>query len=335
MGILSSRASKELVLAFPSAGRRVELLSEFRAAAERLGRTARIVVWDRDALAPAFKVADRSLSVPSITDPSYVPIVLDVLRRERVDFIFPLIDPEILLLAQHRREIEQTGARPVVISCKAAAVAEDKWQTFQFFSSIGLKTPKTWLPEEPAPEGQGFPLFVKPRRGSASAGAVKVRNEAELRFFSGYLNSPLVQEFLSGPEITSDVVADLDGKVLAVVSRQRLEVRTGEVSKGVTVFDQRILDGCLAIARALPAVGPVTVQCLMHEGEPRFTEINARLGGGFPLGLAAGANSLDWFLGRSLGVEVAIPPLGTYRIGTHMTRYDGSFYLEPDEALRA
>ena len=101
--------------------------------------------------------------------------------------------------------------------------------------------------------------------------------------------------YLPGPEITNDVVCDLDGKVLSVVSRQRIRVRGGEVTVGKTVFDPAIAHACVRIAEMLPAVGPITVQCMMKrtpDGEaPAFTEINARLGGGVPLGISAGADS--------------------------------------------
>src|SRR5207302_1642121 len=83
-------------------------------------------------------------------------------------------------------------------------------------------------------------------------------------------------------------VCDLRSEVLAVVSRKRLEVRGGEVSKGVTVYHAAIAGACLRIAAALPAVGPFTAQCILKDGAPFFTEINARFGGGLPLGIRGG-----------------------------------------------
>jgi carbamoyl-phosphate synthase large subunit len=106
-----------------------------------------------------------------------------------------------------------------------------------------------------------------------------------------------------------------------------MEVRSGEVSKGETVFVQEILESCIQIAKALPAIGPITVQCIMQENKPYFTEINARFGGGVPLAAAAGADITTWILQHIAGLPVVNLPLGTYTRGVFMTRYDDSFFL--------
>ena len=73
---------------------------------------------------------------------------------------------------------------------------------------------------------------------------------------------------------------------------------------------------------------------MLKDGSPHFTEINARFGGGLPLGIAAGADSPRWLLARLAGLSVDIPPLGTYAQGLYMTRYDDSFFLTQDEHER-
>jgi carbamoyl-phosphate synthase large subunit len=234
-------------------------------------------------------------------------------------------------LAHNKEVIESTGARLAVVSYEAATTVEDKWLTSLFFQKIGLPIPRSWLPGELDPEQVEYPLFVKPRRGSAGKHSFKVHNARELKFFLDYVPNTIIQEYLSGLEITSDVVCDRDGVLLAIVSRQRIEVRWGEVAKGVTVHDPVITDACVKIAKALPAIGPITVQCIMKRGIPHFTEINARLGGGIPLGIAAGVDSPKWLLARAAGIKIEIPPIGTYKTGLYMTRYDDSFFMSEVE----
>ena len=95
-------------------------------------------------------------------------------------------------------------------------------------------------------------------------------------------------EMVTGPEYTVDVYVDLKGIARCAVPRRRLEVRAGEVSKGLTVRDAAIIDASMAVAAALPgAVGCITLQCFKRpNGEVTFIEINARFGGGYPLELA-------------------------------------------------
>jgi carbamoyl-phosphate synthase large subunit len=315
---------------FTSAGRRVELLRAFRQAYTGLDLPGKIVITDIDPLAPTVSVADQFYITPRFTSPDYIPTLLEICRREGISLIFPLIDPDIPLLAAQKEAFAAIGTQVVVVDAAAAAVTADKWETTRFFRELGLAVPQSWLPDTLDLAAAGYLLFIKPRQGSAAKHTFRVNNRRELDFFLDYVPDPIIQECLPGPEITNDVVCDLDGKLLAVVSRQRIEVRWGEVAKGVTIHDPVVVEGCARIAAALPAVGPITVQCMMKEGVPHFTEINARLGGGVPLGIAAGVDTPRWLLAQAAGLPVEIPPLGAYQTGLYLTRFDDSFFITED-----
>lgn len=322
-------------LLFTSAGRRVELLTAFKDAYRALNLPGRLVATDIDALAPTLQVADKVYLVPRFTAPEYISALAEVCQREQIHAVFPLIDPDIPLLAQNRVAIEATGARLAVVSDHAAKIAADKWLTYQFYVSNGIPTPRSWLPEQldesDLPE---FPLFIKPRFGSASADSFKVQNRKELDFFRDYIPRAIIQEYLPGAEITSDVVCDLEGELLAIVLRQRLQVRAGEVARGKTILNPVIIDYCRQIAARLPAIGPVTVQCIMKDDRPYFTEINARLGGGAPLAVAAGVDFPKWLLARIADIPLELPPVGTYQVPVYLTRFDHAFYLSEQDLAR-
>jgi carbamoyl-phosphate synthase large subunit len=316
---------------FTSVGRRVELMVAFRQAYQSLDLTGNIVAVDIDPLAPAAHTVDRFYIVPRTASPDYPTALADICRREKVGLVFPLIDPDIPVLAQHRQNIEATGARLAVVSPGAAAICSDKWRCFELFQELGLPAPISWLPEELDGSTLDYPLFIKPRFGSAGKNAFLIHNRRELAFFVDYVPDPIIQEYLPGPEITNDVICDLEGEVLGISSRQRIEVRWGEVAKGVTLYDPAIARDCVKIARALPAIGPITVQCMIKDETPHFTEINARFGGGLPLGITAGVDAPRWLLARAAGLPIQIPPLGSYRQDLYLTRYDSSRFLTQDE----
>jgi carbamoyl-phosphate synthase large subunit len=312
---------------FTSVGRRVELLRSFRRAYEELGLDGKIVAIDVDRLASGLQAADVACLVPRLDSPEYIPELTRVLRKEEIAIVFPLIDPDVPLLAAHRQQLEQNGTRLAVVPVEAAKIAADKWETQAFFGKLGLPVPRSWLPGHREPDATEYPLFIKPRFGSASQHAFAARNENELAFFTDYISRPIIQEYLAGPEITNDVICDWDGRLVSVISRQRIRARGGEVLIGKTVFDPEIADACVRIAQALPAIGPITVQCMMHHGQPVYTEINARLGGGAPAAVAAGADFPRWLLARAAGLSVDIPPLGEYSRNVYFSRFDESFML--------
>ena len=328
MASVEKRLDRVNVL-FTSVGRRVELMREFRKAYGELGLRGSIVATDIDPLAPALQEVDRYYMVPRLNDERYLPTLAGICGQESIQLIFPLIDPDIPVLAGGRHRLEKAGARLTSLSASEATTANDKLLTHEFFQSLGLRTPRTW---RSAPDEEfEFPLYVKPRIGSAGKGGHKVENQASLEHALEQIPQAIVQEYLAGPEITSDVSCGMDGRVWAVVSRERIEVRWGEVAKGVTIGNEKIIEDCVKIAEGLKARGPITVQCLMQKGQPYFTEVNARFGGGLPLGIAAGVPSPQWYLSEAAGMPVVAPPLGTYKSGMFITRYDESTFLDESE----
>jgi carbamoyl-phosphate synthase large subunit len=318
-------------LLFTSAGRRVELMRLYQQARTRLKLGGKTIVTDIDSLAPALQAADAHYLVPRCDDPDYLPALAEICRTESIDLVFPLIDPDIPVLAHGRDVVEETGARVVVLPAEKVDKTVDKWLTYQFFQSIDVPTPQTWLPDDFDLKAAHYPLFVKPRFGSAAKHTFKVDHADQLAFFLDYVPDPVIQGYLPGEEITNDVICGLDGQLWAVISRQRIEVRWGEVAKGVTLIDRDIQTYCRTIAQALDAFGPITVQCILKDGRPYFTEINARYGGGHPLAVAAGLDTPSWYLAQAAGLEPDIPALDQYQTGLYLTRFDDSYFLTQDD----
>jgi carbamoyl-phosphate synthase large subunit len=327
------RTLLKINILFTSAGRRVELMRLFRASLEALGDDGRIIALDVDALAPALHALgpqDRTYLVPRSDTTSFVSRLLEICTRERVQLVLPLIDPDIPILAREAGALKNVGAIAGSVDSRAAEITRDKWETVSFLRSLNMPVPETWLPMEVEVAQVRFPLIVKPRAGSAAQNVVKILNHAELDFFVETVPDAIVQEYLPGPEITTDVVVDHHGTVLATVCRQRIAVRAGEVAKGKTVHNERIATAAADIARGLGATGPITVQCIFKDGEPYFTEINARLGGGVPLAVAAGVDVPSLLIRAMRGEKVTPIPWNGYRDELYLTRFDESFFLDKE-----
>jgi len=137
----------------------------------------------------------------------------------------------------------------------------------------------------------------------------------------------MVQECLPGPEITTDVFVGPSGRLLGLCSRERIEVRWGEAAKAVTVDVPEISAACGTLAKIFGASGPFTVQCMMKEGRPYFTEINARMGGGLPLAFAAGMKGHVRLLRELAGLENPLFDRSEVREGIYMSRFDDAVFV--------
>ena len=316
---------------FTSIGRRVELLETWRNAYSTLGIEGKIIGTDIDPLAPALYRVDVNYIVPKVTSPNYVTSLTKICKKENINLIFPLIDPDIPILANNRDKLESYGAKLIVSPIESINTTRDKWLTSVFFNESNIPSPMSWLPATLDTFELDYPVFIKPRSGSAAKDTFRVETEGELKYYINKIENPIIQEYLPGPEITTDVICDFNGNVLSAVSRQRIEVRWGEVAKGKTIFNKGILDNCIKIARKLNAIGPITVQSMFKNDKPYFTEVNMRYGGGAPLGIAAGINSPELYLGLFTGKRIDVPPIGSYKKDLYFTRFDTSTYITEEK----
>ena len=320
---------------FTSVGRRVELVQQWNMVLKQNNISGNIIGTDIDPLAPALQYLDKRFIVPRTNSQNFISTIVELCKKYNINLIFPLIDPDIPVLAKNRRLFEEAGTKLVLIGDKFIQTTQDKWLTNQFFKSLGLHSPESWLPESINNFNElSFPIFIKPRSGSASKGAEKIESPVQFENILPKTKGPILQEFIEGTEITCDVICSLNGQVLSVIPRQRIEVRWGEVAKGKTINHPIIIQNCVKIARALKAIGPITVQCILKNNIPYYIEINPRYGGGAPLGIAAGAKSPEWLIKELLDIPFSTPPLGQFVENLYMTRADQSIFLTEKEIGR-
>jgi carbamoyl-phosphate synthase large subunit len=326
--------AKDFNILFTSAGRRVSLVGLFKQALADLELEGRIVTADLRSDAPAHFVADERELVPRVTDPNYIDRLDEICREHDIRLVVPLIDTELNLLAPHRKAFQEKGVTLLVSSPETVEAGRDKRHTHDFFRRAGIPTPSMLDSDQLLADrdnASSFPVMLKPATGSASTGVTKIRTPIELAFFRSYVQDAIVQEFVQGAEYTLDILVDFIGSVRCVVPRKRIETRSGEVSKGMTVKHPGIIEAGKRLGESLPgAVGCITAQCfLQDDGSISFIEINPRFGGGFPLAAHAGANFPRWIIEWLLGCDPEIV-LDGWDDGVVMLRYDAEIFTTKD-----
>jgi len=304
------------------------LLQEFRRAAREMGVGLTIHAVDLSPMAPALHAADAAALMPPVDSEGYVDALIDYCRAHGVDALVPLIDTELPALAAAAGRFEAAGTTAVVSTPEVVRIAQDKVLTHDFFLEHGVETPRvlTGAAIGEAP----LPVFMKPRWGSASVGAVRIDTADELAFRRRTRGDDIVLELAEGVEHTVDVFTDFSGRARCAVPRRRHEVRAGEVSKSQTVMHRGMMAASFRVVEALGGCrGMVTLQCFLRpDGGLAFIEINPRFGGGVPLSIRAGADSPRWLMALLLGRQPAIEP-DAWRDGLLMLRYDEGIFVDP------
>ena len=323
---------------FTSSGRRVELINIFKI------EGFKTFAADSDPTAPSLYVVSKGFIVPRVVDSplKYVETLLSICKKESIDIVIPLIDPELVILARAKDEFLDIGTTILLSSYSSVEISADKYKTYNFYKKTGLLAPKTINLDDREQlrkeiKENFFPAILKPKYGSAGKGILECRNLHYFNFFSSHQNciNYILQKYVSGEEITIDIFGDGTGHLISAVQRKRLKVRGGEVERGITVKYPKLFEDALKFAKEFKPFGPVNIQCFYDKGTNNglYTEINARFGGGFPLSYHAGANFPKYIKSILSGKILDSMVSDDYKEGLVMSRFDNAVYKYKEELL--
>jgi carbamoyl-phosphate synthase large subunit len=280
-----------------SAGRRVSLLSHFKTAAKELNLDIKVYITDlKPILAPAFYFSDGEIKVPPTNSPDFIEELILRCKESQIGLIIPTSDLELEKLSLNRELLLQHNINVVISDTILISKCRDKRLTDELFNQIGLN-----IINKQDKSDLKFPVFVKPYNGSLSSGIATYYNLDEIPI-SQLTKPDLIWMDLMPKEeydeYTVDCYFDLNSQLKCLVPRKRLEVRGGEISKGVTVKGE-LYNNLVSIMRNLTnARGCITLQVFISKDskEAFGIEINPRFGGGFPLSYHAGAAYPNWII---------------------------------------
>ncbi len=312
---------------FTSVGRRVELIQAFRAAADELNMNLEIIGADITDSAPALLFCDKAEIVCRISSKQYIPTLLSICEREKVDCLIPTIDTDLVMLSENKKSFEAIGTKVLISATDKVKICRDKNCTSNYFISLGLKAPVPVNCVEEYVNANGyFPAFIKPKDGSSSINAYRVDTLERLRIYAEQIEDYVIQPFVSGREYTIDIFCDYEGNPVYITPRERLAVRAGEVLKTKIVQDDKMIAEMQTLIADYKPCGQITVQLIRDEqsGENYYIEINPRFGGGAPLSIKAGANSAKAILKMLRGERL------TYE---GKAAKDGAIYCRFDQSV--
>jgi carbamoyl-phosphate synthase large subunit len=293
-----------------------------------MGTSLRVVACDLEPdMSAACRSADARYAVPAIGDAGFVPALQEIASREHTHLVIPTIDPELLPLARAIEDFAAFGCRVHVSPPAVIDIVRDKLGTMAVLAAAGVPVPRTVALEEfEVASAWSWPVFVKPRSGSASRA---IRIVGSLDELPTNVSEPMIaQENLTGPEYTVNAFVDARGSLQTVITHRRVRIRAGEVEKGITERHPRHAAIARDIVKALPELrGAFCFQIIDDAAQgPKVIEINARFGGGYPLADYAGARFARWLLEEVSG----LPPSchDDWQAGVLMLRYDEAIFVD-------
>lgn len=306
-----------------SSGTRNKIVQYFKAA---LAGKGKVICTDMSNLAPSIYEADKFYTVPRMTAPGYIDVILDICKKEKIDGVLSLIDPELSLLAENKARFAAVGTKVIGSSYELCEMSLDKFQMYQWLSSHGYRCAKSYMDKElfyaDVEAGKAaYPVFVKPARGSASIAISKVYDKETIELLFAHSDGLMIQEYLDGQEIGADVYIDMiSQEVVSIFTKKKILMRAGETDKAVSFRDEKLFGLIETFVKEAGFSGQIDIDIFQIDGEYYISEVNPRFGGGYPHAYECGCNHMELIVNNLQGIANK-RRIGQYEEGISMMKY--------------
>lgn len=307
-----------------SAGTRNKVVEYF---VRTLDGKGNVVATDMSELAPAIYEADKYYIVPRMTDDGYLDVILDICKKEKIDGVLSLIDPELSLLAKNKGKFDAVGTTVIGSSYELCEMSLDKYEMYEWLKDHNYKCAKSYMDKEEfytdVEAGRAnYPVFVKPARGSASIAISKVYDKETVDLLFAHDDGLMIQEYLDGQEIGADVYIDMiSGEIVSIFTKKKIKMRAGETDKAVSFKDDKLIDLIRKFVSEAGYRGQIDIDIFDIDGEYYISEVNPRFGGGYPHAHESGCNHMKLIINNLEG-KVNEIQIGDYKLGVYMMKYN-------------
>lgn len=231
----------------------------------------RVIGIDISSFTAGNHLCDQTYKVPYSYMNNYIPIIQQIIDKEKVELVIPTTDYEIYFLSFNQSIL---NAKVAASTAEVAKIYLDKYLTYQHHSKLNIPFAQSWLPSEF--DDNIDDIIVKPREGRGSRG-IHLNPKNPKEFGDEYVIQPLYK----GIEITTAFYVKKDGSLHGLFSMER-ELTNGATSKSNTnkSFDQQIELIIKEMIKVNGLVGSLNLQSIVDEnGNVIPFEVNCRISG--------------------------------------------------------
>lgn len=291
-------------------------------------------IYPREWVAESAEVDAFYRLPPASEEEQYLSALRELIIKEEIRFLIPLIDAEIDVLNRHRELFQELSVTLCMSGEAEISLLRDKLAlTERIFRWLSLRDNAAFsgkirtIPTERASEVDfetvQYPLILKPYNGRSSNGLYRIYQEDQLGFaLSGIMDATklldnslenyLLQPMLKGNVVTVDLVRDRKGHCRIAAREELLRTPNG-AGLSVRLFRDEILEKfCKGIAEDLNILGAVNFEFLKGEGSGKyyFIECNPRFSGGSAFTVLSGlplvTDSMRVFFGEEISEETEL-----------------------------
>lgn len=289
-----------------------------------LGNRLRIVGTDMNEMPYNFDGIDAFYRTGRCVDKDYLPDLLRICKKERVDVLIPFHTNELEPLSKNREEFQkECGTTVLVSNIEGLTIANDKALVYEFFRKNEIPVPATLITTLATDAGafllqnKGRPFVLKERHNCGGRGFMRIDSDTSAETLTEMFrdgSERLVQEYLPGEEFTVDCLVD-QGKVLTAVCKMNSLMENGVARMSTVVDNPYCVEVCSRVCSLLKLHGSIGFDLKRDvSGVPIIIDVNPRITATVSLVAAAGVNIPSMALEMALGMELEIPAAPRYGV---------------------
>lgn len=276
-----------------------------------------VVLIDKDRNVPAAELAHYFHCIDAASKENLIPAL------DSCDFIIPAIEDKdvfnVLL------ELSSLLKIPVALDMAAYEISSSKSISDRLFQEINIPAPKPW-------PHSSFPLIVKPSGSSGSEGVLKIDNKESFELFKKEnglnLGQWVIQEYIEGPSYSIEIIGHQGSYYPLQVTGLEMDdlYDCKRVYAPVELKAQQLKQFsniAISVAKKINLNGIMDVEVILHQGQLKVLEIDARLPSQTPTVVyhSTGINMLELLVDIYLGKtdkQISLPVIQKAVIFEHV-----------------
>lgn len=300
---------------FTCAGRRNYLIDYFK----EVKKVNNVIACNSILDTSAMIASDIAYIVPEVFDSNYIDVLLNICKKEKVNYLFSLHDLDGIILSKKKSLFQQIGTKVYISNYELMRDCLDKYEASKLLESFNFNTPATIknIKEIDKIFDVNKKFIVKDRYGFGSNDIFVTEDLNEILFFYNYINrryqsndkirkfldigyeesGAIVQEFIDGQEFGVNLINDFVGNYKGCLQIIKHSMRSGETDSASVINNDDIDKLSFDLANKTKHIGVLDCDLIYNSGRYYVIEMNPRFGGQYPFSHEAGSNVPSVLLG--------------------------------------
>lgn len=246
----------------------------------------------------------------AVKEKEYIEFLLQISRKEQIEYIIPLTDIEIDVLNNNRDIFVERGLILCMPSSSTLSIARNKEKICLLFEHDMLVNIPKFVNAKQLDSTFPLPAIAKPLNGRSSEGLMYIESMRGLEQLIG-LDNYIVQQRINGSVYTVDYVRDKDGHDFSIPREELLRTKNGAGTTVKIEPNQDLINMVSYVGNTIDSVGCINMEFIKGEdGKFYLIDINPRFSAGVAFSNFVGydmvTSNINCFNGKSILRPIAI-----------------------------